>query len=73
MAFRKRDKSHLIRIMFHVVKFMSVDSLIKIAHTSKKFSKTREIKFILNQQFRSLVIKVSTLSLKFYLGLIDDG
>ena len=32
-----------------VVKFLNVDTLIKIAQCSKKFSKLREVKFILNQ------------------------
>jgi hypothetical protein len=49
----------MIRILFHVVKFLNIDTLIRLSHTSKKFSKIREIKFIINSQFRSLVIKVS--------------
>lgn len=41
-----------------MVRFFDVDTLIKIANSSKKFSKTREVKFILNSQFKNLVIKV---------------
>jgi hypothetical protein len=45
---RKRDKTNVLRVLLHVVKYLGVDSLIKIAQTSKKFSKMKEVKFILN-------------------------
>lgn len=44
----RKDISYLIRILYHVIKFASIDTIIKIAHTSKKFSKIREVKFIIN-------------------------
>jgi len=48
-----------------------MDELIRIAHSSKKFVKIREVKFILNHQFRSLVVRVRS---KFYnLGFINFG
>ena len=72
-SYSKRDKSHLIRILYHAVKFMNVDTLIKLAQTGKKFSKTKEIKFILNQQFRTLVVKVLFYFLiRFDVGLINN-
>lgn len=55
----KRDRTYLIKILFHVTKFFGIDTLIKLAHTSKKFAKIREIKFIINSQFRSLIISVN--------------
>lgn len=58
----KRDKSYTIKILFHTVRFLSVDSLIRLAQTSKKFSKIKEVKFIINSQFRALVIKVKNLT-----------
>ena len=63
----------MIRILYHAVKFMNVDTLIKLAQTGKKFSKTKEIKFILNQQFRTLVVKVLFYFLiRFDVGLINN-
>jgi len=59
LAYRRRDKSHVLRVLLHVVKFLDVDTLINLAHSSKKFSKMREVKFILNSQFKALVIRVS--------------
>ena len=48
LDYSKKDKSYMIRILFHVSKFLDVDTLIKLAYTSKRFSKIREVKFIVN-------------------------
>ena len=56
----------MIKVLLSIVRFLDVDTLIKIAQSSKKFAKTREVKFILNSQFKVLVVKV--IFLKWLIG-----
>lgn len=58
----------MIPVLFGSVRFFNIDMLIALASTSKKFQKRKDVKYVINSQFRFLVINgLSTIDrLKFW-------